>query len=313
MDPNEYIEYYFISDYVDVRCDLPFEVIPSYFLKKANKIQKENILGAYDIFGHGFKYLSIHEQNDRIFILERKGTYSEQQDINLKKAFWLSSKKVRLDFHFVNSGMGNQHSVGGQGVEMWNYFDNPQLIKEWHENEKRGLNKIDLLFLKEVNEIHSSLNTLDKDEFQFICNAIDFFCSIKRMGRSFIYKPVLYVTVWEILFTIKPKEGEESLLSQLKRKICELQDSNIFTFTPEKYDYPKDKLEKFIEVAYNFRSSLVHGSNISFVNNKKGFKFLSSYYKASGVFDDFTRSLMHCAINNPEKIIQLKQSIEGVI
>ncbi|HJP17525.1 MAG TPA: hypothetical protein QF468_02595 [Nitrospinota bacterium] len=267
----------FILTHIDVEGDLPLEIIPGYFFRKAkdNEIKsiKEylNEYPTYPLKNFGIPYEAIIKE------VRNEGSTSYQREALPpdKWKYWVlafegSNSLIRdlqyaaillphdLDFAF-EIFFKESHQQG----EPFAYSFIPLHLRDKYSsfdevNSNAAKVKVDeLIKIKEYYNLRQNLSS----NFIFVDHAIKNFFSLRNIPEKSELLTIGYFSIIEALITHKPRLTEtlDSISHQLRNKIILLMKRFSRTIQYNKF-FLNAKEDKIWRTLYNYRSCLAHGS-----------------------------------------------------
>ena len=275
----------FVLSVIDVDASLPFEIIPSHWLRKASE---EEILWLknkvhpiansrlafdpkywlppyeYDLDmvpdekrgGHTYHRMDLPRERWRYWVVEFECTTRVLNEPvhRLSDAFLLCSPDVHLGFEFMVSPSGG-FSYGENMAHVFNF------IREW-EQRYSGTPSMGTLDLQRVATYYDLQCRLPSD-FDHIARAFRRFCHLQRVDDDSEMAIIGLFSIIESLVTHAPKLSEpaDSIGHQMKTKIPLLRRRRL--------ERPLDHVPMFgtIDEAnlwsklYRYRSKIVHGED----------------------------------------------------
>jgi len=306
---------------LQIKSDLPKEIIPGYFLKRANEIQIERINQFFFYNGHADKIYygfimnataedsswgiehgeKLNINTSRYFIIENRTNNFEFN--NLSTALWLSSKKIFADIHF--GFLKNTPTYGGNFISFHSYFNSFHFRKSVSESIVNKTNIVHEDDSKNVQENYHLIKKLDRQKYPFTGRAIIEYDNLRNIPIEAPVRKLIYFIIWECLLTHKPdpKDPTDSISRQLKGKIALVNNRLSSKINLSNYT-DGAKLETIISALYQYRSDLIHSGYTSFSGK---IKILESHENADNILDEITTKLIIGALKEPKLLFDLKR------
>lgn len=308
----------FIPNHIEIDGGVPFELIPSFNLRKAcpseiKEIEKhlKSISSLISKMGelpysvsYSFEEISeneVYQKTEKLDESEWKYYVVEYDDnehgILLSKFQLVANLSVfplELDtFQFEKNG--NSYIFSYSPDRAYRFFSDNDLTSKVH------LKTDDLIKLKERYAIMCEIET----NFHGIMNSIYLFNSLRYLPKNNEYRILGLFTVLESLITHKPSSNEtgDSLTHQIKTKIPllfkRLDDRTLIDSF-----YSNEKLKTLWGKLYSYRSSIAHGNQADF---GKELQILKNPIEISEYLTVCIKGLILQALKEPELIQDLKQ------
>lgn len=303
--------------------NLPYEILPGITLRRATSVEKErinefltkltvnqNLLNFYEFALKDFKYKEnpwqlsysidskLNEDNWNYYVLTTTDNF--QYLDKLQKAAYLSSYALRLDLGL--------HDIGGISCSMssiFNFFNDANHGRHWSKAEFNKRNYLNLELLEELESIFTLLKSYP-NENDLIIEVINMYANIKTISWDTATGVLQYFTIWEILLSHKPIGTGDSLTNQLKNKIPLLNNRMVEPIRYSNYcaGIEKTKQTTIIEKLYSYRSDIVHGTKLDFIDKFKMFKETDTVKE---LLKEITRKLILHGLKDPQLIFDLKE------
>jgi len=312
----------FIINILDVKSDLPFEIIPNHWIEKADKNQieiidkfldenttftmddipslykseiKKSVIdgGAISIAQkllpedkYRYYILSFTGNNSEIFIL-RNALNLLKNDLDLGFSYYKDPESI-IDIHHYQTGTLD-------ALTMARHFCMKPNLKE-----PTILNIDDLNEIKEIYKAIKENDIIEKHEI--IWNALINSLLVKILPPITDLKIVGYFSIIESILTHKPTpcDKNDSILKQINTKI-----PLIKKYFKREIDYnsyfESENETRIWNTLYNLRSRIAHGNKFNYKKHK------TNRLKVMNFFKEFIKPLLIMAIENPAYIKELKE------
>lgn len=312
MDKN----FTFIPNHIEINGDLPFEIIPSYFLRKANNNEVVSINKNLDSIGSlisktgelpyavSFSREEISEnevylktdhldfKDWKYYVVEHKG----HGELLCKFQLIANLSKFPLEFDvFQFEKYDNSYAFSYSPDRAYRFFA---------DNDLTILQNLDISDLKKLSESYQKMCDIE-DQYHEIKNSIFIYNSLRFLPNYNEYRILGLFTVIESLITHKPsqKETGDSLTHQIKSKIPLLFNRLGRGEITEKY-YSKEALNTLWGKLYDYRSSIAHGTRADFT---KELQLLDSPIKITDYLSLCVKHLILLALEEPQLIQDLRK------
>lgn len=325
----ENTDFAFIVNLLDVKCNMPFEIIEGCYLQKATKEQIDYIksylakigylsLNIYHVFLYEYDSVFIKEgievdltshnriapldSNEwRYYVLAFNCPNSNIYDLG--KAAYLLSTNLEFGIQFWKIpllGGGYSYGAGGALIFIFNYL---QSVMQRSSFTLQG-EVIEETHLVELRHLYQQIQDLDEVRYSRIKTAIEMVNNSKMLSNYTDFKLLNYYTIIEFLIMQNPKNKNNSLTKQFKTKLPKLSEEfpHIFDYSNFDKDTPKDEIWRKL---YVYRSCIAHGSVPDFSEKLKELKNKDAIqiFLESGV-----KKMLTHALSNPQRYIDLKEN-----
>lgn len=288
MDTNHFIKdneleksYIFVLNNIDVQGELPVEVAPGHYFKKANIQQIENVKKWIRLYldpiwvslpyevefekipaatPGSFKYqqTDLPDNMYRYWVIEFEGADTEIHDI--ESAASLLQHDLELGFTFLYRNKSTSHGgIAWHGPSLFNFFN----TGGFHLPAVSITDK-ELYEIPENYELIKKINP----EYPHISRALRKIWALKSLPRPSELVIIGLFSIIESLVTHSPKltESADSLTHQIKTKIPLLRKRFQRELNYDQYFNPASE-EIFWSRLYKYRSCIVHGEEPNFQND----------------------------------------------
>lgn len=313
----------FILNFMHCDLVLPYELFPNIILRRATSDEKnaikiflssfstnKNLTHLYEFSIKEYKFtetpwqvsysteIELNENNWNYFVITTSGNFSNRE--KLQKAAYLSSYALRLDMTLPEMG-GIMCSMSA----IFNFFNDPHHGREWSKAEFNKTNYLTADFIEELKGIFTLLNSYPSQD-DLITEVIKMYLNIKTISWDTATGVLQFFTIWEILLSHKPIGTGDSLTNQLKTKIPLLNNrmSEQIKYSNYCVGVGQTKESTIIEKLYSYRSDIVHGTKIDFINK---FKMFKERENVKELLKEITRKLILHSLKEPQLILDLKE------
>ena len=301
--------YSFVVTDLDVKCDLPYEIVPGYVLRRAKDEQMKRILPYLEAFeklcycppyffeiaqenaneGGTYKRELLAQEKWRFHVVE----YHDKPGriIGIVRAGALSEVELRLGPTFFCPG-----GVYWHPPSFFSYISDVRL--QWREPvvlEKKHL--------EQIGELHTRIEDTETT-YPDIRRAIDRFISLRALPPGNEFYVLGLFTIIELLIAHHPKStaAEDSLTHQIKTKIPLLS---------HRFDKPLDystyfrpaKESKIWSSLYDCRSKIAHGKEPML---SSGRQILKDEENVAAFLKEAVKTLLRYALHEPQLCLDLK-------
>lgn len=304
--------YTHIATPLDLRCSLPVEIIPGYYLRKADDEQSETIRSTIKNFtfidsceelyeckpieekrsdsGTTWRFEPLERKDWRYFIVQFSGT--NEQIGGLQVAANLLESELRLGLTFLG--------IGGfvWGPSETNFFNDfsisrPRIVQELREQDLKEWGKI----YTKIKNVESNYPSIKRTTLML--NSLNFLSFASEFNTLGLF------AIIESLISHRPKSAEtgDSLGHQVRTKIPLLS---------RRFDKPID-YNNFFDTAredtvwktlYDYRSNLAHGEESDFNGT---LKLLKDQSTAKDFLRTTTKALLRHALIEPQLYMDLRE------
>lgn len=312
--PNNFC---FIVDGINVEGELPVEIIPGHWFRKATseevkRIKEELAMRRIPLIKYEYKAVPVikegipkgsetHEplpSNEwRYYVISFEGSNDKIQDI--EHAASLLEHDINIGFTFLYSQMGPD----GYGV-----MYNPFIVSTFFVDEfmpYRQVISIESNELLEITTNYDLITKLDKASYSNISRAVSDFYQTKMITNRSLLKVVSYFSIIECLITHYPSaiDSIESVTRQVKTKMSLL--SKRFQ---RELDYSvyfgKATSENVWKKLYSYRSKVAHGMEVNFEGE---LKILVSRDNIQEFLKESVKLLLLYALTEPDFVTDLQR------
>jgi hypothetical protein len=302
--------YALISTVLDVRIDLPVEIVPGVFLRKASQAQVDRIrpwLSAAGLFpattrfefervpvgkGNGYRLVSLPREEWKYLVLDYEGRNDALRPV--AEVLAISMCPLRFDLVILEK-------MTGDGREYFGMLSGPEddWQRECYLPEPTILDDLGMVDIRECFELKSALDGM---RHEGIARAMALYTKISAQRIS-EFMVLAYFSVIEMLLTHQPGDREigDSIRHQLQTKIPLLE-----ARMPARIDYSDfapAPPRKVWDMLYTFRSAVAHGNHIDWGKSLKGLK---SQQSAMDFLQEATRGILRQALREPDLVTSLK-------
>ena len=304
---NKNRSYAVITTPLEVKCKLPFELIPGHTLDKASNKQVEDIKKWLNEFGDkrlqdSLEYYTPENSVERCRLDPDKWRYfvvnydeTNQRLINeLRPVAGIASVELPMWLTIVHSEATHGSALDPVAFSLMENslcsFQSPRIIDEQ--------------ILLQIKTTHTNYVAL-ASEYTEVKRAIKMYQELKHISEHSDLRVLAMFAIIELVLTHNPdaKIEGESLTRQISTKMPLLM---------KKYDVPLDasafhmeNTEKLWKTLYTYRSKVAHGSVVQF--EKGELRNLSDRDAVLKFLGDATRALLRYALAEPEFISDLKK------
>lgn len=312
----------FLVNFFEPVISLPVEIVPGLILRKATADELE-VFQPYDAAAHldrvdiGITRTTISLDSDRVkternddfrgYVFEftlrqwaRSGPYSTYDLLELAcsisesglRPVLVCAVKPELEPYFFTHNL-HRHTVLRRRAL-------GKFVKE--------IPKFTSADLEEIRAITTSLKGLDS-QHGFVFEAIKRFKHVEIISLESDFHTFGLFTIVEYLLTHSPRNEDDSLTKQMRRK-CPTVTATFDNDVPIEKFFETMVADKAWKILYGYRSAIAHGGPIDFAkaNGQGGFRALRSRGAIEAFLHLFTQRLLKCAVRDPERIRALKKN-----
>lgn len=316
------VDFAFVTNLLDVKCSMPFEIIKGCYFQRATTKQIEHIRQflistkwfSLNFFPYEYNHvIQEHTANKvswnsrhldledwKYYVLAFECPNSKIHD--LAKAANISEKELEFNIQFLKykgSSSGGEETYGVQ--------NNPRFIfDQFYKIQTQAPPLFEVLENKHLQElilIYQDIERLDESTFPEIKQAIQMLDDLKHLPHDSKFNVLGLFAIIEFLITHKSKDTGDSLSRQVSNKIPLL--SRRFS---EKVDYSifaKDTLDTTIwKKIYAYRSDIAHGNSSDF---SKELSVLKDSVTVQSFLKLIVKKLLRHALIEPQLYVDLKE------
>jgi len=312
----------FILSLIDLEGDLPIEVIPKHFFRKANTEQtsiiKELLVRLHPYPWHRFpyeyslreipkeepdssqyEYVELPQKDWRYWIISFEGYNSEIQDLEFAAA--LLKNELELGFTVLGDVPGLSSGEGG------GYIWHMPSMMSYFLDDPHGTKSAIRICPEDIQEIGANYTLIKgtSAEHKHIQRAFQRFDTLKSLPRKSELVVIGLFSVIESLITHCPKltESSDSLMHQIRTKIPLLR---------KRFERPLD-YEAFFDPAkeetiwlklYGYRSRIVHGEQTDI---DSGLQILKTRENVIAFLRETVKLLLLLGLKEPVLLTDLKR------
>ncbi len=312
MDKN----FTFIPNHIEIIGDLPFEIIPSYFLRKANNIEINLITKNLDSIGSlisktGNLPYAVSFSDE---ILSENEVYLKTEPLDFKdwKYYVVEYEghgellhKYQLTANLFKYPLEFDVFQLEQYENSYAFSYSPDIAYRFFaDNDLTVLQTLNVNDLIKLSESYKKMCDIEA-KYHEIKNSIFIYNSLRFLPNYNEYRILGLFTAIESLITHKPskKETGDSLTHQIKTKIPLLLNRIDSSEISENY-YQKEKLDTLWGKLYDYRSSIAHGTKADF---NKELQLLESPIKITEYLSLCVKNLILLALEEPQLIQDLRK------
>lgn len=303
----------FILTPLNFEGELPFEVIPQHFFRRADSEEivliKERLnpylqplpLGIFQNPRYEFNLSQenggreeqLQESAWRYWIISFTGTNAEIQNLSMAAGLLKDEIELGFEFHFLPNGATG---FGWHAEFLTSFFQSMKF------GQKNGT-PIKADDLREISENHAALKQAEQNHPN-IHKAVNRFHYLKALPRQSSMLVIGYFSIIEALIAHKPRlhESLDSINHQLQSKLILLAKK-----FQRKLDYQEffDGMteEKIWKRLYSYRSAMAHDTLVNFDSE---FKDLKGQSNVLGFLREVVKLLLLFALRDPVFVADLK-------
>lgn len=306
----------FVQNCLDVKCELPFEVIPGYFFQKAteeqvNRIKKhltclygerrlpyENkIVPKSSTSNTAVTCAPLKPDDWKYYIVRFEGYGDGVHDLQLASCLARIELVCGITFHITKNGGATQYSPF---AFIFSQFDDRIMMRSADE----VLTEQDL---KEIGVINAKIKKIET-EYPAIKRAIEMFLSLRNLLPSSDFHVLGLFAVIELLITHKPKNTErgDSLGHQIRTKIPLLAQRFVKPLDCSSFKETDQVItnEKIWNLLYDYRSNLAHGETPDFSSK---LKVLKDSVNSKAFLKIVAKTMLRHALDEPQLYMDLRK------
>ncbi len=270
----------FVTNLLDVNCNLPFKIIEDCYFQKASQSQIDEIkkyfqysgyfplYSSFNLSPYEFIYVeSINTLNNnslqgqrlepqawKYYVINFNGNNAKIYDLNM--AANLIEIELEFGLQFLYHEEIKNFSIQKKPTHIFNYFYEMN-------SDLPSIQSIDDVSLQDISSVYQNYQELDKIKYPDIKQAIHMLEELKHLPHNSKFKILGLFTIIEFLITHKPIDTGDSITRQVTNKINllskrfsnKLDYSKFFGNTPESTVWKK---------LYAYRSNIAHGDQPDF-------------------------------------------------
>lgn len=313
----------FVLTNIDIEGELPVELIPGYFLRRANDVEIAYFKDCIDkISGSGsfplpnvwcqYEYTFSKERHENNTTFHRKHLPKEKWkywvvayngvNTNLHKLAYIATL-LSVDIDFGIDVFFDQIDQAGT-IQGYSFMGN-QISGFCSNNEPyanaKTLNVGDLAVIGKYFELYESI----KDDYEYIDHALKNYYALRNMPKNFELLAVGYFSIIESLITHAPRLTEtlDSINHQIGNKMSLLRRryGRKIEFTSYFLTATDEKIWKKL---YGYRSCLAHGGKPDFQGE---FQILKEQKNVISFLKENIKELIILALRDPGFLTDLKK------
>lgn len=312
---------FFILNHIDVKGDLPLQIIPDHTFRKAHKNEIEEIEKVLSISQPAATNINRERYRSIIRSEESEGrtSYNFEKLSESDWKYWVIAfngwneklheieKCALLLEPDLDFGFQILYKYEYQTGEVAAHTYMPiNLVEKYtsHENSMTNAKEISTNELKKISKFYELTCNL-KPEYSYINHALENFLSIRRIPERSELLVVGYFSIIEALITHAPRLTEtlDSIGHQIRNKQVLLRKK--FSRKIANDLYFKDASElKIWQKLYSYRSCLAHGNIPDF---SKEFQILVDNRSILAFLKENIKELFKIALNDPEFMTDFKK------
>ncbi|MDH3997314.1 MAG: HEPN domain-containing protein [Desulfuromonadales bacterium] len=310
----------FVFTHIDYEGDLPVEIIPDHFFRRAKTKETESIRNllsksAYPHFGWSIAYEhTIKEEKTG----DRTNYHREPLTPRMWK-YWViafngnnheihkleyAAQLIEHDLDFGFYCLFNEENQQGDWVG--NSYLPMHLVERYNcfDEAARNAVKINCDELSSLGAYYRKIKNLP-EQFNFIDHSIKNFYELKKIPRRSDLLVVGYFSIVEALITHEPRLNEslDSISHQVRNKIALLKKKFRRDISEDNYFLPGNE-GKIWKKLYAYRSCVAHGSIPDFMGT---LQVLKSGEIVNEFLKETIKELLVLAIHEPEFLEDLKR------
>jgi hypothetical protein len=272
---------------LDVKCELPVELLPGHYLEEATADQRcqiQSLLAKYQPYPFRLFQISTY------FVVNRhEGSAfraSNEGFMAIENASRLTDVELDLSAQVWPDGC---EAVGWPtGRALFPYLSSPERYT------------VDEAWVADLKAIAARIVVVSPKHAD-IDRALELFRQVGAVDRVHLLHFLGLFAVIEVLITHDPEGSYDSLGHQIKTKIALLE--RRFADPLNYGEFRPAKNEKVWSLLYAFRSRVAHGAPIDF---SRGLKVLGNPQTATKFLRQATKQLLRCALLDPELVLDLR-------
>lgn len=277
----------FVANHLDVKCELPVELLPGHYLEEATEDQGrqiQSLLAKYQSYPYRLFQISTY------FVVNRHdgSAFRASNDgfIAIENASRLTD--VELDL---------SAQVWPDGCESVGWPIGRALFPHLSFSERHTVDEAWVADLKAIAARIAVVSPKHPD----IDRALELFRQVGAVDRVHLLHFLGLFAVVEVLITHDPEGSYDSLGHQIKTKIALLE--RRFVKALDYREFRTAKKEKVWSLLYAFRSRVAHGAPVDF---SRDLQVLGSPQTATKFLRQATKQLLRCALLDPDLILDLR-------
>ncbi len=304
----------FVLNQIVIEADLPFELAPDCFIKKASDEQRERITEALIKRVGGYSVINPRQLYECEAIFEKDPIGSSCRYEPLPESDWRYYIVVtNPDNGITLNNLNYASNISDVPLELLGlYFphndyagwNSAVLLNHFQPTVKYPSKKVDQDSLADISEIYKSLikttgGLTGKTDFPEILRAIEMFDSLRLLPANSEFHVLGLFAIIEMLITHNPKleDRGDSITHQMQSKIPllsrrfdrQLDFSSFFGNTTEK---------KIWAALYKYRSALAHGGVPDF--HHKDLRILKNADNAKAFLKEVVKALLRHSLQEPQ-------------
>ena len=309
----------FVFTHIDFEDDLPVEIIPGHFFRRASTNESSFIRellsrSAYPVLNRGLAYEHIVKEERR----ENGASFHRELLPPEKWKYWViafngsnfqirdleyAAQLIEHDLDFGFELFFNDENQEGEWAG--NSYLPMHLVERYNSPEEANLNavKVSSFELNQLANNYDKIKSLPK-RFSFIDHSIKNFFEIKKLPKRSDLRVVGYFSIIEALITHDPRLNEslDSIGHQVRNKIVLLKKKFSRQISEDTY-FLHAKVDKIWQQLYSYRSCVAHGNIPDF---KTKFQILKDRENVNRFLKEIIKELLVLAFNEPEFFEDLK-------
>lgn len=312
--------YAFIKTFLNIKGEMPIEIIPDHSIRKATKDEIDYIKShiskslyvtpplLYDTLvittktndnPTSFRFEQLPENEWKYYVLAFNGTNNLVHEIEKIGYLFPYGLEFAFEIYFEEKNQkGN--IIGWQPLPLHiiEYYNSMR----YTEIEATNINSLELSQLSKYMEFHNSA----KDEYPDITTTLKNFYDLRRLTKTTTLITIGYFSVLESLITHQPKSTDtiDSIRRQVSMKMILLRKKFNKEIECSKYFDEMGEKKAWLKL-YDYRSAIAHGRNPN-VEDDTDFVALKNRDNINKFLKDSIKELLLLSLREPEFITDLK-------
>lgn len=301
-----------ILDSMDISGELPLEIIPDHWFRKAetqeiDRIKKQLSIHrtALILYEHGITSSGKDKKEShrlppdewKYYVISFYGSNDKLRDIEYSSN--LLKNDISLGYVFFNDSSGLPTGIGYQLAEVSTFFVDHHMTWEAPKSMEHGE-------LSEITTNYNLITALDKTRYPNISRAVSDFHQTKMITNRSILKVLSYFSIIECLLTHPPIPADriDSLTRQITTKMSLLSKRFQRELQYKSYFPSITEPGKVWNKLYDYRSLVAHGAETDFTQR---FSALISTDKIRVFLMESVKLLLLYALKEPEFLADLQK------
>jgi hypothetical protein len=305
---EEFSGFAFILDSLSVQIELPVEIIPGHWLRKANSHEIEliknnlrtfefsTILYEHNFVQHGQGMPHLPEDEWKYYVIYFIG--SNEKIHTLQNTLNLLKDDISLGYTFLNQGkIKGAVIVSRPSISV--FFVNHFMV--FKQSKYLGSGEVE-----EIGKIYKLLSEFESQKYPNVFRAVEDFENTKIIPNTSTLKILTYFSIIESLLTHPPipTDRVDSTTRQITYKMLLLGKRFPRSIEYKSFFPTIIEPEKVWKTLYSYRSLLAHGGEINFANK---FSQLKNADTIRAFLAEITKLLILYAFKEPDLLADLQK------